>query len=236
MIELDRDLAARLRRTPGLEVIEADVLDVDFAALARSRGDAKAARRRQPAVQHLDADPVSSARRGRPHRRPALHAAEGGGRAHRRGARRQGLRPPDRDAAVALRDRAAARRAARGVRAAAARRFGGAAHDAAAGAAGVDPALLRELVTVGLLAAAQAPAPHARPLARGARRAGTFDVQRRAEEVPVDEYLRPRRRAGKATPEGGLPLGGSAAGEGQPDARQWAAATAASAPCRRRCS
>ena len=33
VIELDRDLAARLRRTPGLEVIEADVLDVDFAAL-----------------------------------------------------------------------------------------------------------------------------------------------------------------------------------------------------------
>ena len=33
VIELDRELAARLRRTPGLEVIEADVLDVDFAAL-----------------------------------------------------------------------------------------------------------------------------------------------------------------------------------------------------------
>lgn len=34
VIELDRDLAARLRRTPGLEVIEADALAVDFAALA----------------------------------------------------------------------------------------------------------------------------------------------------------------------------------------------------------
>jgi len=34
VIELDRDLAARLRRTPGLEVIEADVLRVDFVALA----------------------------------------------------------------------------------------------------------------------------------------------------------------------------------------------------------
>ncbi|HSC62370.1 MAG TPA: 16S rRNA (adenine(1518)-N(6)/adenine(1519)-N(6))-dimethyltransferase RsmA [Caldimonas sp.] len=33
VVELDRDLAARLRRTPGLEVIEADVLDVDFPAL-----------------------------------------------------------------------------------------------------------------------------------------------------------------------------------------------------------
>jgi len=39
VIELDRDLAARLRRTPGLEVIESDVLDVDFAALGDARGD-----------------------------------------------------------------------------------------------------------------------------------------------------------------------------------------------------
>ena len=38
-IELDRDLAARWRKTPGLDVIEADVLTVDFAALARSRPD-----------------------------------------------------------------------------------------------------------------------------------------------------------------------------------------------------
>ena len=34
VIELDRDLAGRLRLRPGLEVIEADVLAVDFAALA----------------------------------------------------------------------------------------------------------------------------------------------------------------------------------------------------------
>jgi 16S rRNA (adenine1518-N6/adenine1519-N6)-dimethyltransferase len=33
VIELDRDLAARLRRNPALDVIEADVLTVDFAAL-----------------------------------------------------------------------------------------------------------------------------------------------------------------------------------------------------------
>jgi 16S rRNA (adenine1518-N6/adenine1519-N6)-dimethyltransferase len=38
VIELDRDLAAKLRRQPGLEVIEADVLTVDFAALAEARG------------------------------------------------------------------------------------------------------------------------------------------------------------------------------------------------------
>ena len=34
VIELDRDLAVRLRRTAGLEVIEADALNVDFAGLA----------------------------------------------------------------------------------------------------------------------------------------------------------------------------------------------------------
>ena len=36
-IELDRDLAARLRRLDGLELIEADVLRVDFDALAKAR-------------------------------------------------------------------------------------------------------------------------------------------------------------------------------------------------------
>ena len=38
VIELDRDLAARLRGRAGLQVIEADVLKVDFAALAARRG------------------------------------------------------------------------------------------------------------------------------------------------------------------------------------------------------
>ena len=37
VIELDRDLAARLRKNTALEVIEADVLKVDFAALAQER-------------------------------------------------------------------------------------------------------------------------------------------------------------------------------------------------------
>ena len=37
-IELDRDLAARLRRHAGLEVVQADVLSVDFAALAARLG------------------------------------------------------------------------------------------------------------------------------------------------------------------------------------------------------
>jgi 16S rRNA (adenine1518-N6/adenine1519-N6)-dimethyltransferase len=38
VIELDRDLAARLRRRAGLSVIEADVLKVDFTALAQAAG------------------------------------------------------------------------------------------------------------------------------------------------------------------------------------------------------
>ena len=38
VIELDRDLAQRLRRHATLEVIEADVLKVDIASLAQARG------------------------------------------------------------------------------------------------------------------------------------------------------------------------------------------------------
>lgn len=38
VVELDRDLAARLRRRTELEVVEADVLTVDFAALAQRLG------------------------------------------------------------------------------------------------------------------------------------------------------------------------------------------------------
>jgi 16S rRNA (adenine1518-N6/adenine1519-N6)-dimethyltransferase len=38
VIELDRDLAARLRKHPELSVVESDVLKVDFAALASQAG------------------------------------------------------------------------------------------------------------------------------------------------------------------------------------------------------
>jgi len=41
VVELDRDLAARLRKHPQLEVVEADVLDVDFTALAQRLGAAR---------------------------------------------------------------------------------------------------------------------------------------------------------------------------------------------------
>jgi 16S rRNA (adenine1518-N6/adenine1519-N6)-dimethyltransferase len=38
VIELDRDLAARMRQREGIEVIESDVLKVDFRALAEAKG------------------------------------------------------------------------------------------------------------------------------------------------------------------------------------------------------
>jgi 16S rRNA (adenine1518-N6/adenine1519-N6)-dimethyltransferase len=41
VIELDRDLAARLRQHAQLRVVESDVLKVDFSALARDMGAAK---------------------------------------------------------------------------------------------------------------------------------------------------------------------------------------------------
>ncbi|MEH3085315.1 MAG: 16S rRNA (adenine(1518)-N(6)/adenine(1519)-N(6))-dimethyltransferase RsmA [Xylophilus ampelinus] len=41
VVELDRDLAARLRAHPQLEVIESDVLKVDFTQVAQARADAK---------------------------------------------------------------------------------------------------------------------------------------------------------------------------------------------------
>ena len=52
VVELDRDLAARLR-APQLEVVESDVLKVDFQALAGRAGPQKSARGGQPALQHF---------------------------------------------------------------------------------------------------------------------------------------------------------------------------------------
>ncbi|MEW6695352.1 Ribosomal RNA small subunit methyltransferase A [Tepidimonas thermarum] len=53
VIELDRDLAARLRRHPQLEVVEADVLTVDFGALAARCSAASPAPRRLRVVGNL---------------------------------------------------------------------------------------------------------------------------------------------------------------------------------------
>jgi 16S rRNA (adenine1518-N6/adenine1519-N6)-dimethyltransferase len=80
VIELDRDLAQRLRSHGHLTVIESDVLKVDFSQVnsAWSAPDLGASggapADREPAS---NADSFSSARRGGCDRRPALHAAKG---------------------------------------------------------------------------------------------------------------------------------------------------------------
>jgi 16S rRNA (adenine1518-N6/adenine1519-N6)-dimethyltransferase len=63
VIELDRDLAARWRRDGRVTVVEADVLKVDFGAWPTPAS--AAAHGRQPALQHLHADPVPPAAAGR---------------------------------------------------------------------------------------------------------------------------------------------------------------------------
>ncbi len=53
VIELDRDLAARLRRRPELNVVESDVLKVDFRALAESLGVTPGSGRRLRVIGNL---------------------------------------------------------------------------------------------------------------------------------------------------------------------------------------
>ena len=53
VIELDRDLAARLRRRPELNVVESDVLKVDFRALAESLGAVPGSGRRLRVIGNL---------------------------------------------------------------------------------------------------------------------------------------------------------------------------------------
>ena len=191
VIELDRDLAARLRNHGQLAVIEADVLKVDFAAL----GAARWARRRLRVVGNLPyniSTPILFHLLGfvAQHRRPALHAAKGSDRPHGGAAGDQRLRPPVGDAAMALRDGERAVRAARGVRSAAARRQRRGAH----GAAGRSPPrsirrCCRELVQVAFSQRRKLLRHTLGKWLEQRNFAGTFDVQRRAEEVPVDEYL-----------------------------------------------
>ena len=64
-VEVDRDLAAALGRgcPPNVDLIVADFLDLD---LRRAAPSPAAARRRQPSLQHLVADPVPADRCARP--------------------------------------------------------------------------------------------------------------------------------------------------------------------------
>ena len=221
VVEIDRDLAARLRRTPGLAVVEADVLAVDFAALA---GAAPSAKLRvvgnlpynisTPILFHLlDAatvvrDQHVMLQKEVVDRIAAQPASKDYGRLTVMLQWRYELEPlfdvapdafdpPPRVESTVLRmvPRAAP--------------------------AEVDPALLRELVTV---AFSQRRKLLRHTLGRWLDARGVeqdFDVQRRAEEVAVDEYLALAQTVAqkKSTPEGSAPPSrreGSAAGREQP--------------------
>ena len=102
VVEIDRDLAAGLRGA-----LPAGKRHGPRGRRARVRlrvACRAAARRRQPALQHLDADPLSRGRDRRARARLHLHAAEGSRRAHGGRARHGRLRAPVGDAAVPLRD------------------------------------------------------------------------------------------------------------------------------------
>ncbi|MDQ2927925.1 MAG: 16S rRNA (adenine(1518)-N(6)/adenine(1519)-N(6))-dimethyltransferase RsmA [Pseudomonadota bacterium] len=189
-IELDRDLAARLRRTPGLEVIEADVLRVDFGALAAAHGTARLRivgnlpyNISTPILFHLlNSIEVVADQHVMLQREVAERiAAAPGGKSYGRlsvmlqwryaietvlEVPAQAFEPPPKVESAVVRMRPLAP------------------------AAGVDAALLGELVSI---AFSQRRKLLRHTLGRWleARASNVdFDVQRRAEEVPVDEYLR----------------------------------------------
>ena len=206
VIELDRDLAARLRRTPGLEVVEADVLRVDFAALPATAGGTRPLRivgnlpynistpilfHLLQSVEHI-ADQHVMLQKEVVDRMVASPGRKDYGRLsvmlqwryeveHVLDVAPEAFDPPPRvdSAVVRMTPKPAP--------------------------AGVDPALLGELVTV---AFSQRRKLLRHTLGRwlGERGAGAdFDVQRRAEEVPVEEYLRLAANVGKATPKESAP-------------------------------
>jgi len=217
VIELDRDLAVRLRRTPGLEVIEADVLDVDFAALP-----AAAAGRKLRVVGNLPYNISTPILFHLLEASPAIEdqhfmlqkevvdriAAKPGNKDYGRltvmlqwryriepllDVPPEAFEPPPRVDSAVLRMTPLPIRD------------------------DVDPALLRELVTVGF--------SQRRKLlrhtvgrwldARGSNQ--PFDLQRRAEEVPVDEWIALAIAHKKKDPGGvgpSLSEGGERSGEG----------------------
>jgi 16S rRNA (adenine1518-N6/adenine1519-N6)-dimethyltransferase len=221
VVEIDRDLAARLRRTRGLAVVEADVLVVDFVALAAA---ASSARLRivgnlpynisTPILFHLlDAaavvrDQHVMLQKEVVDRIAAEPASKDYGRLTVMLQWRYEIEPlfdvaPDAFDPPPRVDSTVLRMVPREA------------------PAEIDAALLREIVTVAfsqrrkLLRHTLGRWLEARGLAQD------FDVQRRAEEVAVDEYLALARAVAqeKSTPEGSAPPSrreGSAAGREQP--------------------
>ena len=188
VIELDRDLAAKLRRDARLDVVEADVLTVDFAALAeRSGGKLRVVGNlpyniSSPILFHLlpVAERVLDQTFMLQKEVVARMAASPGGKDYGRlsvmlqwrydiesllDVPPEAFDPPPRVDSAVVRMQPLPQ------------------------AAGVDAALLGEIVTV---AVSQRRKLLRHTLgrwleARGA--SGDFDLQRRAEEVPVAEYL-----------------------------------------------
>ena len=206
VIELDRDLAARLRRTPGLEVIEADVLRVDFVALAARQAGARRLRivgnlpynistpilfHLLEAVDHV-VDQHVMLQKEVVDRMAAAPGRKDYGRLSVMLQWRydieavldvapEAFEPPPRvdSAVVRMTPKPAP--------------------------PGVDARLLGEIVTV---AFSQRRKLLRHTLGRWLQErgaAGDFDTQRRAEEVPVDEYLRLAAAVGNATPKGSAP-------------------------------
>ncbi|AEG94903.1 16S rRNA (adenine(1518)-N(6)/adenine(1519)-N(6))-dimethyltransferase RsmA [Ramlibacter tataouinensis] len=189
VIELDRDLAARLRRHPQLEVIEADVLKVDFAGLAPAPGAGKLRvvgnlpyNISSPILFHLlpfaqrIEDQHFMLQKEVIDRMVAAPATSDYGRLSVMLQWRYEMEdilfvPPEAFEPPPRVDSAVVRMAPR------------------AAPAAVDPALLSEIVQV---AFSQRRKLLRHTLGKWLEQrgfAGSFDLQRRAEEVPVDEYL-----------------------------------------------
>jgi hypothetical protein len=185
-IELDRDLAARLRQHAQLKVVESDVLKVDFTRWP-TRSGAQAAGGRQssynissPILFHLLEHVARSRTSTSCCKRKSWTAWCGAGDL--------GLRAALGDAAVALRDGERAVRAARILRAAAARRQRGGAHGSAAQPAAVDSGCWKNWCRWRSRSAASCCATR---WASGWRRTlcGQLRPAAAREEVPVQQYL-----------------------------------------------
>jgi len=177
VIELDRDLAVRLRKQPGLTVIESDVLRVDFIELARQHGRKLRVVGNLPynistpilfhlldAVEHVE-DQHFMLQKEVVERMAAAPGCKDYGRLSVLDVPPESFEPPPRvDSAVVRMQPLPA-------------------------PAAIDQALLGELVTV---AFSQRRKLLRHTLGRWLDErgyGGEFNVQRRAEEVPVAEYL-----------------------------------------------
>ena len=188
VIELDRDLAARLRKRPELDVVEADVLKVDFNAMALRRGQRLRVVGNLPynistpilfhllgAVEHI-ADQHFMLQKEVVQRMAALPGGKDYGRLSVMLQWRYDVEsmldvPPDAFDPPPRVDSAVVRMLP------------------LPPPPGVDVALLGELVTVAFSQRRKLLRHTLGRWLQERHHPGAFDVQRRAEEVPVDEYV-----------------------------------------------